>query len=95
MHPQHIKVLTVLLDLGMNPNLAHAHTGETALMIATSRYAYYPTLVKVLLEHGADVTQVNNEGKCVLDTEYTSHIQSIIIELLEQYKEKNRQSTVG
>ena len=94
MHPQHIKVLTVLLDLGMNPNLAHAKTGETALMIATSRYAYYPALVKVLLEHGADVTQVNNEGKCVLDEEYSSHLQPIIIELLNQYKEKNRQSAV-
>ena len=85
-HPRHIDSLRALLELGMDPNLAHTKTGETALMLATSRNC--PTLVKVLLEHGADVTQVNNEGKSVLDTEYTSYR-----ELFEQYKEKNRQST--
>ena len=93
MHPRHIHVLTALLDLGMNPNLAHAHTGETALMIATSGYSYCPALVKLLLEHGADVTQVNKEGKCALDTHPFKHQNCDICELLQQYKEKNRQST--
>ena len=87
-YPEHIDSLRALLDLGMNPNLAHAHTGETALMLATSRNC--PTLVKVLLEHGADVTQVNKEGKSVLDTHPFKHQNCDICELLQQYKEKNR-----
>ena len=61
--------ITVLLGHEADPNLAHATTGETALMIAAvAEYGdLHIDLVKLLLEYGADVTQVNRVGECVLD----------------------------
>ena len=79
--------ITLLLGRGANVNIAHSVTGLTALMIAGS--AANIDLVKLLLEHGADVTQVNREGKSVLDIGRTrSH--SKVAELYEQYIDSNR-----
>lgn len=58
-------VLTLLFQHGADPNLAHALTGQTALMIA-AQYRRID-LMKLLLEHGADVAQVNLAGQTVLD----------------------------
>ena len=87
---KYISILTFLLDLGMNPNLAHTQTGETALMIATTSSHY--TLIKLLLEHGADVALFNNEGKNVYDIKPKwEHLHLSIMALFNQYIEKNRQ----
>ena len=60
-----LKFITWLLDHGADVNLAHVGTGVTALMIAA--LAKHTDLVKLLLERGADVSQVNHAGQSVLD----------------------------
>ena len=60
-----MQALALLLEYGADPNLPHTDTGETPLMLAALQLRV--DLVKLLLEHGADVTQVNSEGRSVLD----------------------------
>ena len=60
-----IMFVACLLDRGAEVNLADPHTGATALMIAAT--AGHIDLVKLLLERGADVTQVNHAGRGVLE----------------------------
>ena len=82
-YDQACDVLPLLLLHGADPNLAHADTGYTALMIAAS--AVRVDLVKVLLEHGADVTQVNHAGISVLDMLGDAPMYSEVVELCQQY----------
>ena len=80
----YMQTLTVLLGHGADPNLAHATTGQTALMIAALELRI--EAVKLLLEYGADVTQVNREGQSVLDqTKYSE-----VVALCTQYVECNK-----
>ena len=84
----------ILLEHGADPNLAYTHTGDTPLMTAALATHTDPLhLVAKLLEYGADVTQVNRDGKSVLDilgSDATkSTTKAAIIDLCEQYKESN------
>ena len=83
-----LDVLTLLLQHGAEPNLAHAHTAETPLMAAA--LARHVNLVKLLLEYGADVTQVNSESKSVLDMLGRFSINAGVVELCLQYVDTNR-----
>ena len=56
---------TLLLEHGANVNLALPSTGETPLMKAA--LAARTKLVRLFLENGADVMQVNAAGQTVLD----------------------------
>ena len=58
-------MVRLLLDRGADPNLAHTTTGETLLMRAALKCRIDVT--RLLLEYGAGVTQVDLEGKSVLD----------------------------
>ena len=84
---EYMRALTVLLDYGADPNIAHAGTGNTPLMIATLDLNV--DLVKLLLEHGADVTQVDREGKSVLDMLGRTRKYGEVRELCTQYIERN------
>ena len=81
-------LLTILLEHEADPNLADPATGETPLMIAA--LAVEVDLVKLLLEHGADVTQVNRAGQAVLDMLGRTRKYSPVVDLCEQYVESNR-----
>ena len=86
-HQYTLKSLTLLLGHGADPNLAHATTGETPLMAAA---ALHIDLVKLLLEYGADVTQVDREGKSVLDMLGRTGKYGEMVELCTQYIECNK-----
>ena len=81
-------VLTQLLQHGADPNLAHAYTTVTPLMLAS--FKGYINFVKLLLEYGADVTQVNGEGKSVLDLLARITADPALVELCHQYIDTNR-----
>ena len=59
------RLSTLLLEHGADVNQGNATTGETPLMKAA--LAKRVTVVKLYLERGADVMQVNGEGLTVLD----------------------------
>ena len=61
----YLEYVSLLLEHGANVNLAHPTTGETPLMRAA--LAARINLVRLLLENGADVMQVNAAGQTVLD----------------------------
>ena len=83
-HPHTFEVLKLLLGHGADPNLAHASTGErTPLMIAAVYLRV--DMVRLLLEHGADVTQVNSEGKCVLGILDRTRKYREVVELCTSY----------
>ena len=81
-------LLTVLLEHEADPNKADPDTGETPLMIAA--LAVEIDLVKLLLEHGADVTQVDRDGRAVLDMLGRTRKYGQVVELCEQYIECNK-----
>ena len=85
-----VETLTLLLGRGADPNLAHATTGKTPLMAAV--FESLVSYVKLLLEHGADVTQVNSEGKSVMDVlgQRRDNRYDEVIELCKEYIEINR-----
>lgn len=84
----HLQVLiTVLLDRGADPNLSEEATGQTPLMRAALKRRI--GLTRLLLEYGADVTQVNNEGKSVLDMLGQGPNYAKVRELCTQYIERN------
>ena len=60
-----IMFVSWLLDRGADINLADSRTGDTTLMVAAS--AGHIGLVRLLLERGADLSQVNGAGRGVLD----------------------------
>ena len=82
------QVLAILLEHGADPNIAQESTGETPLMIAA--LGPHVDLVKQLLEHGADVTQVNREGKSVLDLLGRTRKYGEVVELCTQYIDSNK-----
>ena len=79
---------TLLLGHGADPNLAHATTGLTPLMAAV--FASRKSYVKLLLEYGADVTQVDREGRGVLDMIGQASNFRDMVELCEPYIECNK-----
>ena len=81
-----IESLTLLLQNGANPNLAHAASGETPLYRAA--IGLHVDYVRLLLEYGADVTQVIREDKCVLEL-LTDLKYSEVVELCIQYVDSN------
>ena len=85
---ENAEVLTQLLLHGADPNLAHAHTTVTPLMLAS--FKGYINLVKLLLEYGADVTQVDVDGGSVLDLLARIIADPALVELCLQYKDTNR-----
>ena len=90
------ETLTILLQSGLvDVNLPHAHTGETALMIAA--LAQHIEYVKLLLHYGADVTQVNSDGKSVIDQlngqEGKAEGYTEVIKLCTQYIKTNKPTT--
>ena len=82
-----VDILTVLLEHGSDPNLAHTVTGHTPLMRAVRCNAIQ--YVEVLLQHGADVMQMNNDGQTVLDL-YGERAGYHLIDLCNQYKDINQ-----
>ena len=84
----YMQAITVLLENGADVNLMDATTGQTALMIAAVERNV--DIVKLLLEYGADVTQVNREGKSVLDMLGRTRKYSEVAELCTQYIDSNK-----
>ena len=80
----YIALFTLLLQRGADPNVADPDTGETPLMIAA--LAADVDLVELLLEYGADVTQVNSAGQSVLDMLGQARKYSKIVTLCESNK---------
>ena len=89
---EYIKFITWLLGRGAEPNRAHNSSGQTALMIALSTAPDKRlTLLKLLLEHGADLTQLNAKGQGVLDIlDQQDKQRGNIVALCNQYIELNR-----
>ena len=83
--------LLLLLQHGADPNLAHADTGDTPLMKAALEYPEIgcTDLVELLLEYGADVTQVNNSGQSVLDRLGDRKQLEDVADLCKQYIDIN------
>ena len=87
-HMSNLEVFTLLLQQGADPNLAEPRTGETPLMlVATAIRVEY---VKLLLEYGADVTQVNTAGQTVLDMLGRTRKYGEVVELCTSYVETNK-----
>ena len=83
-----LKFITWLLDRGADVNTIEPHTGDTVLMLAANNRRV--DLVRLLLERGADVSQVNHDGKGVLDYVDSRPWYSEIDKLCKQYLEANR-----
>jgi len=72
-----LDVINLLLDLGIDPNIPHFSSGDTALHVAVrSRNPQSLTLIAILNSYGADCSIRNNEGL-------------LPIELLEDYIKPN------
>ena len=84
--------LTVLLEHGADANIAHTTTGETALMVASLDLNV--RLVEALLEHGADVTQVNREGESVLGMLGRTRQYDEVRELCSHYIDRNQREAM-
>ena len=82
-----MQTVTTLFEYGADPNLAHAATGQTALMMAAVKLPIDD--VRQLLELGADVTQVNRQGQSVLDMLGDEKYREVR-ELCTQYIECNK-----
>lgn len=55
--------LAAYLDAGLTPNLTN-DKGDTLLILAA--YRGHPSTVRVLVEHGADVSRANDRGQTAL-----------------------------
>ena len=84
----YMQAMAVLLELGADPNLALEATGRTVLMRAALELR--ADLVKLLLEYGADVTQVDREGKSELDMLGRTRKYSKVVELCTQFIDSNK-----
>jgi len=62
--PEHEKCAELLIDAGANLNFRD-DTGNTALMWAAR--LGYPSIVRLLIKHGADFNSKNNAGKKAID----------------------------
>lgn len=80
--------ISLLLEYGADPNLDPAPTGCTLLMFAS--FGHHIDIMKVLLERGADVTRVNEDGESVLDMLWRSPKDDAMRELCLQYVECNK-----
>ena len=87
-HTTSLDAFTFLLQNDADPNLAKARTGQTPLMVAAT--ACRVEYVKLLLEYGADVTQVNTAGQTVLDLLGRTRKYSEVVALCTSYVESNR-----
>ena len=87
-HTDSLQAFTLLLQYGADPNLAKARTGETPLMVAAK--ACLTDYVRLLLEHGADVTQVDLTGKSVLDMMGRTRRYDEMVKLCTQYVDSNK-----
>lgn len=83
-----MRILTVLFEHGIDPNLAHTATGQTPLMLAVR--GSFTQYVQVLLQHGADVMQMNNDGQTVLDLYGERAGYAHLIDMCNQYKDINQ-----
>ena len=83
-----VELVSSLLQHEADPNTADPDTGETPLMLAA--LAVEVDLVKLLLEYGADVTQVNRVGQGVLDILGRTRKYGQVVDLCQQYMESNR-----
>ena len=81
-------IFPLLLEHGADPNLAHAHSADTPLI--TAALARRVDLVTLLLEYGADVTQVNGDEVNVLDLLGYVTADPAVVVLCLQYKDTNR-----
>ena len=82
-------VIEFLFEYDIDVNIGHAYTGETPLMYAAVDLRV--DLVRLLLEHGADVTQVDSHGDSVLDMLDTKTPLALeVVELCQQYVDSNR-----
>ena len=84
------EVTLLLLQYGADPNLAYIETGTTLLILAAHSVSI--DLVKLLLEHGADVTQATHAGKTVLDMVADDPMYEVVVELCKQYIDINQQT---
>ena len=82
-----LKFIAWLLDRA-DVNTIDPGTGDTVLMLAANNRRV--DLVRLLLERGADVTQLNHAGKAVLDYVGSRPWYSEIDALCKQYLEVNR-----
>lgn len=82
------RYITWLLDHGADVNLASTAMGETPLMAAA--LSVDVDLTRLLLERGADVTQLNREGRSVLDLLGESWKYRRMLKLCKQYLDSNR-----
>ena len=85
---EYMQSVAVLLEYGADPNIARADTGETVLMVAALDLDV--DLIKLLLEHGADVTQINTAGETVLDMLGRTRKYGEVVNLCTQYIECNK-----
>lgn len=81
-----LEAFTLLLQHSADPNLAKAQTGETLMAAAIAARVEY---VKLLLEYGADVTQVNTAGQSVLDLLSRTRKYSEVVVLCTRYIDSN------
>ena len=80
--------LAILLRHNADPNLARSDTGETPLMAAA--VAERTDRVQLLLEYKADVTQLNQAGRSVLDILGNAWQYRNIVKLCKEYIHINR-----
>ena len=80
--------LTLLLEYGADPNQDPANTGYTLLMLAS--FGHHINIMRVLLEHGADVTRVNEDGNTVVDMLWRSPEDDEMRELCTHYIDCNK-----
>ena len=88
-HTNCMDTIALLFEYDVDVNVGHAHTGETPLMYAAVHLQV--DVVRLLLEHGADVTQVDSYGDSVLDMLDTETPLSVeVVELCKEYIDSNR-----
>ena len=62
-HPRNRMSVTDLLDLGFNPN--HRNDDGTSALMMAARTGYF-AVIEVLIDHGADLYAIDNEGRSVI-----------------------------
>ena len=87
------KTVKILLDYKADVNIQNNENGSTALMIA-SRFGY-STIVKMLLEHGADVNEKDNNGSTALILSVINDNVETVKMLLDNKADVNIQSNSG
>lgn len=83
---KNVEAIQTLLELGANPNASILSNGDTLLVTAVKQKC--EPAVKLLLEHGADVNTVNNEGLNALELAKEMKLKKII-QILIPYCARN------